>query len=360
MPTRHPTVYLHIGPPKTGTTYLQDVLWRNRKRLSRLDIALPDRSPTAHFQAALDLRAMEFAGHHDRAVRGAWQRLVAKCQSAGSDKVIITHELFAGASQEQIERVAADLAPAPIHVIYGARDVARQLPAVWQETLKNRRTSSFRQFLSTTLKVDQSGRRTGGFWQAHDPVEVLNRWGCVVRPNRIHVVTLPQRGAPPSTLWARFCEAVEMPPGGFDLEVARSNSSLTAPYAEVLRRLNTVLPAGLPWPSYERLVKNRFSEYADTADTMAAGEPLVVPEQDHATVMQIATEMRGGLAAAGYHIVGDLGDLIPPDSAFGRMIKPSPDKVIEAAVQLLSDALTADDGGLRVRAVAWAHAIRRR
>src|SRR4051812_20985642 len=28
------TVYVHIGPPKTGTTYLQDVLWRNQRSLA--------------------------------------------------------------------------------------------------------------------------------------------------------------------------------------------------------------------------------------------------------------------------------------------------------------------------------------
>jgi hypothetical protein len=28
-------VFLHIGAPKTGTTYLQDVLWSNKAELSR-------------------------------------------------------------------------------------------------------------------------------------------------------------------------------------------------------------------------------------------------------------------------------------------------------------------------------------
>lgn len=354
------TVYVHIGPPKTGTTWLQDVLWRNRTRLARLGVAFPGRSPTAHFQAVLDLRGMEFAGHHDPAVDGAWERLAAKVRSVRSDKAILTHELFAGASEAQIDTVAATLAPGSIQVIYGARDLARQLPAVWQETLKNRRASSFRQFLTTALKTDSSGRRIGGFWQAHDPLDVLRRWSRVVPADQIHVVTLSPSGAPGSTLWARFCEAVEIPSGGFDLDVGRSNSSLTAPYAEVLRQLNKTLPAELSWPAYERLVKHRFSQYADRADPMVTGGSLVVPERDRATVMEIATQTRSGLAAAGYHIVGDLDDLIPAPGAFGRSAAPAPDKVAAAAVQLLSDSLTARDGDRRELARAWLQAVLRR
>ena len=52
-------VYLHIGAPKTGTTYLQDRLARNTRSLSSHGVTLPTRSPVVspglfHFRAALD------------------------------------------------------------------------------------------------------------------------------------------------------------------------------------------------------------------------------------------------------------------------------------------------------------------
>ena len=54
------TVYLHIGAPKTGTTYLQDRLTRNASQLAQHDVHYPSRSPLIspplfHFRAALDL-----------------------------------------------------------------------------------------------------------------------------------------------------------------------------------------------------------------------------------------------------------------------------------------------------------------
>ena len=42
-------VLLHVGTPKTGTSYLQDVLFRNRETLERADILYPAHRFDAHF-----------------------------------------------------------------------------------------------------------------------------------------------------------------------------------------------------------------------------------------------------------------------------------------------------------------------
>ena len=38
-------VYLHVGAPKTGTTYLQDRLGRNARRLAAHDVHVPRLNP---------------------------------------------------------------------------------------------------------------------------------------------------------------------------------------------------------------------------------------------------------------------------------------------------------------------------
>ena len=53
-------VYLHIGAPKTGTTYVQDRLSRNSRMLAQHGVHFPGRAPLTspgmfHFRAALDL-----------------------------------------------------------------------------------------------------------------------------------------------------------------------------------------------------------------------------------------------------------------------------------------------------------------
>ena len=60
-------VYLHIGAPKTGTTYLQDRLRLNAKTLADHDVHFPTRSPLVspalfQFRAALDLLGQDWGG----------------------------------------------------------------------------------------------------------------------------------------------------------------------------------------------------------------------------------------------------------------------------------------------------------
>jgi hypothetical protein len=52
------SVYLHIGEPKTGTTYIQKTLWTNRRRLARNGLFYPASKDTDHWAAAQDLRGI--------------------------------------------------------------------------------------------------------------------------------------------------------------------------------------------------------------------------------------------------------------------------------------------------------------
>ncbi|MGH3470981.1 MAG: hypothetical protein ACRDPG_02915 [Nocardioidaceae bacterium] len=342
MPTSATTTYLHIGPPKTGTTYLQDVLWRNKKALRRHGYHVPG-SQMDHFQAALDLREMAFGGYDDPRTRGAWDRIVASAHDSRHDKLIVTHELLAGATVEQIRRAVDSLAPATVEVVYGARDLGRQLPGMWQENLKNASARPFRKMLSTTLAVERPSSLPNGFWRSQDPVGVLERWASAVPPARIHVVTVPQRGAPREELWSRFCAAVGVRNEGFDLDVRRPNRSLGIVDAEVLRRLNKHLADALEWPDYERLVKHVFNQRANRTEHPP---PILVPRRHREAVLAQSRRIATSLATSGYDIVGSLGELTPGDDAFG----PNPAKpvrVADAAAELLASFVVEKAGNAR-------------
>ncbi len=335
MPRRPSTVYLHVGPPKTGTTYLQEVLWRNQKRLLAKGVTFPFR-PIDHFRGALDLRGVAFGGYPDPRTEGGWQRLARGALSARTDTVVISHEVLAGTTDEQIEVALRSLAPAEVHVVYGARDLARQIPAVWQESLKNRRRRPYGQFVKAVLRRGSSTRAAIAFWRAQDAVSVLGRWAGHLPTEHIHILTLPPPDSPPDLLWSRFCSLLGIDSGGFDLEVARSNASLTQAQAEVLRRLNLVLPSDLEWPHYERLVKNRFNTIAEQGGD---GDRLRVPSRHRARLMRRSRQIQRSLAEAGYDVVGDLDDLIPVEQSFGPVRGMRPVHVAAAAVDLLAAAL---------------------
>ncbi|MGH3500418.1 MAG: hypothetical protein ACRDQA_05885 [Nocardioidaceae bacterium] len=352
MADTSPTIYLHIGPPKTGTTYLQDVMWRNRQLLHDRGIALPGASPEDHFLAALDLRQLRFGGYDRPEAVGAWGRVVSRALRSTASTVVISHEIFAGAAETQIQRAVRSLSP-KVHVVYAARDLARQLPAVWQETLKNRRSRPYGQFLTTTLDRRSRPDEARGFWRGQNPVETLRRWSTAVPADRIHVVTLPQPPAPPGTLWTRFCAVLQTSPDGFDTEVARANSSLSPVQAEMLRRLNKALPDDLPWPAYERLVKQRFNQLGEARPSQPR---LLVPDRYRDAVLARTDSIREDLARAGYDIIGGLDELVPDDSSFGSVPRPAHRRVADASVDLLATVLT-EQAAAHSRPRRWARRL---
>lgn len=355
VPRRPPTIYLHIGPPKTGTTYVQEVLWRNRSHLAGVDVTFPYR-PIDHFHAAVELRGIEFGGYRDPQTKGAWRRLTQEALAAGTGKVVLSHEVLAAATDQQIEAAVRSLDPAEVHVIYGARDLARQIPAVWQESLKNRRKRPYDRFVKAVLR----SRSGAAFWRAQDAVAVLGRWARHLPLERIHVLTLPPQSAPKELLWNRFCAVLGIDHRGFDLEVTRVNTSLTQADAEVLRRLNMVLPPELEWPEYELLVKNRFN---DIADRSGHEDRIRVPPRHRRRLLRQSQVIQDSLARAGYDVVGDLNDLTPVKESFGPVRGMRQPRVADAAIDLLAAALMQPaklSRGRRLQARRWlAHLARR-
>ena len=183
---------MHIGAPKTGTTYLQDRLARNAKSLAAHHVHVPSRSPLVstglfHFRAALDLLDQDWGGVPGHA-EGSWDVMVKRVRRL-SGTVIISHEILAPAEPDQIARLRRDLDDCELHIVYSARDLARQAPAGWQESIKQGRRWSYRRYLK---KV-----RSGKLWfaRAFDLPTVLSRWGTGLSPDRVHVVTVPQPAA---------------------------------------------------------------------------------------------------------------------------------------------------------------------
>ena len=96
-------VILHVGTPKTGTSYLQDVLFRNRRTLAGHGILYAADRFDAQFLAALDLMRLPWGGLEREAV-GAWDRLAEQVRGWHGDTAIISHEILAAASRSQVGR----------------------------------------------------------------------------------------------------------------------------------------------------------------------------------------------------------------------------------------------------------------
>ncbi|MFI0481862.1 hypothetical protein [Actinomadura sp. 9N215] len=321
-PRSRPQVFLHVGAAKSGTTYLQNVLWHNRDRLREHGVLFPGADAAAHVRAAFDLRRTFFPGASDPEVPGAWPRLVDEIRG-WPGTVIVSQELFAPAWRKTVRRAMADLDFADVHVLFTARDLARQIPAHWQEDVKNRYDVSFAEFVNQLKRpnwLDFELSRL--FWALQDPVYVLERWAENLPPERVRVVTLPRPGAPRDLLWRRFCAAAGLVPDDYDLAAPFDNPSLGLAETQYLLRLNRMVGAGrLDWHLYNEEVKLFLAQEVLAARPSAV--KMTLPAEHLPWASERAAETVEGLRAARYRVVGDLDELIP---GAGPGAAPDPDE----------------------------------
>jgi hypothetical protein len=354
------SVVLHVGLPKTGTTYLQRLLADNRDRLRGAGVLYPFLRPGAMFEGAVEIRgsAAKF-GLDPAAISGTWAALCERARGFDGTTVL-SHEVLAGATTEQVDAALAPLAGLEVHVVVTARDLGRQATAHWQEEVKLGATMSFADFEREQLRADtgrDAGPDAGGarphFWHAQDFSDALRRWGRGLPPERAHLVVCPPPGASRDELWRRYAAVLGIEASVLDpLAVPPSNPSLGAPEIALLRAVNAALGDALPTGERNRLVKREWAE------AELAGRESPRPRTPYALrdVFSRATDAWvEEVRARGYPVHGDLRDLTPVTGDPGD---PSPDQPVppDEDPVALAEGFLADRGGRR----GWRPRLRRR
>ena len=327
-------VFLHIGPPKTASTFLQLVLDKNQEILRERGIYIPEPGPQSHAKAALEAMRRRLA---DARVRGRWKILVDEVATWNGPTTLITTELMASADQDSVDRIVKSLEPAEVHVIFMARDLSKVIPGMWQTLMRNTFTVPWKAYLASLRGDKDAPRQFGGrFWKTHDPREALARWERHVPRDHIHVVTVPPSGTDPSVLWSRFCEVLEIDPSGVSLDVSRSNESLGSAEAELLRRVNAKVVKRIPRDEYDRWVKifvaRKVLEKRDSKRRIA------LPEEEHAWLRPRAEAISEFLETHGYQLVGDTSDILPAPVSSSAYAPDDVDveEVLDAAVDVIA------------------------
>jgi hypothetical protein len=344
-------VVLHVGAPKTGTSFVQDVLWRNRESLAEQGVLYPAVRFDEHFLAALDLLELSWGGLEKQAV-GAWDRLAARVRD-WPGTAIVSHEILATASRQQVRRALDSLAgpDAEVHVVLSARDLVRQIPAEWQENVKHRRTVAYRDFLDKITDPARPGALASWFWGVQEIPDILARWGGGLPPERVHLVTVPKPGAPRDLLWQRF-ERVLGLEGMLDESALtdarrRANPSLGANETALIRRVNERVNDGvLVGDDYRRLVRELLAHR--TLSQRRRSARLGLPDDVRAWAVELSEAWIDELGEQGYDVAGDLEDLRPDplgtEALFVDPDHPDEDAVADAAldsiVTLLSEVAT--------------------
>jgi hypothetical protein len=328
-------LHLHIGPPKTGTSFLQAAWFRHRVELAAHGVLYPGDEPMDQFRAsAVVLGKGRVTRRMPSAHLTAWTRLTGAIRDWNGD-AILSSEHYALAGPDRARAILEQVAGLAdeVHLLVTARDLARQVPAAWQQSVKQGNDETFDEYWRGLAA--EPGR---GFWQAQDLPRLLDRWTTGIPSERVHLVVHGAPGSSRDLLWQRVCQVTGVDPGILR-PVDRTNESLGVVQIEFLRRVNARLPTDRDRIEMGRLTKSSVS----TQVLAPSGEAIAmaVPEAAWTWLQERSRDVVAELSGRDYDVVGDLDDLLPAER---RSSGRSPDSVDDA--ELVDVAATAFAGML--------------
>ena len=302
-------VHLHIGTTKTGTTFIQRVLWTNQKALESNGVVLPAKGQHTFGRAA---RALHNWNPAEEPIPDAWTTVADSVNRSRKDSALISQEFLSWLDPGQVRGMVSSLGESQVKVVVTARDLARLIPAQWQSAMRQRNTWTLTEYAHGVQHGEGEEGRTPftHFWHRMDYGSILRAWSDAVGLDNVTLVTVPPSGSDPDELWRRFCLATDLEPTAYTTSGV-ANASLGAASCEVMRRLNG-LPAIRKMPRKTYAVEVNGTLTRRVMDHRGASEPkITLPEGQREWVMSKAEEIIAGIETVGAQVIGSMDDLRP-------------------------------------------------
>lgn len=332
-------VDLHVGTPKSGTTFLQSTLWANREQLLARGVLYPGKKAFDQNRASMQVRS----GAHIDVGRAApvWRSFCQQAE-AHDGQVVLSNEWWLAANRRQAEAAVEQIGGEIVHVVITTRSPVLLVPAAWQESLKVGRGHRLGDFVAA---LDGDGKWT---WDVLDPAAVAQRWAEIVGPERVHVVTTPPAGGAPDLLWRRFAETIGFSPDGTELP-SPANESLSVQGARLLQEYGPALLAEIERTDDSGNGPARWLRNTLVRQVLVGvpGEPIGVGPELRDRLLERGAASARRLRELGVQVTGDLDDITAGDDRPGAR---HPDSVTDAELVAAGRALAV--GQLRLQMAA--------
>ena len=216
---------IHIGPHKTGTTYIQKCLVNNREKLLDAGVFYPE-------------IGQEFLYGHHNIVKSivhkedsSIDRLIESVP-IGIKHVLLSSENFDNVSVDSIEYMASRFYGFNVRVIYYKRDAEPLLFSNWQENIKHGGVSSWSEYIISHLTYPYRS-------MIINPNLVLDKYAGVFGVESIQIIDyekIMQQGKDIAVALLKQINADV----GIDLPTKDVNKSMRAAATEILRALNQI------------------------------------------------------------------------------------------------------------------------
>lgn len=299
-------VLLHVGTPKSGTTFLQATLWERRAELLAHGVLVPGDHLFDQNRVSIAVRNdLHLPGARGRKAR-LWRRFRDEA-AAHPGTVVLSNEWWLNASRAQagaaVEQLGGDL----VEVVVTTRPLVRLVPAAWQESLKVGRGHALDDFV-----VGLDDRCEKWSWEALDPSRVARRWAAVVGAERVHLVTAPDRPRHPGELWERFAGTLGLAPDAVEPAAPQANESLAVQAARLMQEYGPALrdevdAVDSSWHSHSRWLRRAVVREVLTE---VPGDPIGVGPRLVADLGARAERAVADLRELGCPVTGDLEELL--------------------------------------------------
>ena len=298
-------ILLHIGPPKTATTSIQQLL--NQHGSLRSDITT---EVLTQRDAVLDLVLHDEFTKSAPMRRGGWEKLVSAINRSRAEIVIVSDEKFSWLDRSAIAEVAQAFGAERTQVVFGARALHRVIPSYWQELLKVGASDSLHAWCAALIEGNAHGERSrnaGRFWRSHDLGALAERWTSGFGQTRVTCFVVHENDH--TRTLQNASEALGLKLLASAKPAASSNPALSLPQANALQRVNE-MSSRMRVPTRVRRAITRLAVEQLTASTVVRGARAEVPQKFRQAVQERQRQMAEQLQASGIRVAGDLSTLM--------------------------------------------------
>ncbi|MGE4045212.1 MAG: hypothetical protein AB7F35_10180, partial [Acetobacteraceae bacterium] len=282
-----PRYVLHVGPHKTGSTYLQTAVTRLRLKLLERGIAYPESWGSIHGQYPLVERMR--AGTDDK-LRAEFAAL----NRSDLNVVLLSSEIFSTLPDERLQALHELMEGNPVTVVFYCRRWAEVLPSAWRESVKHREMLTFPEYLTRyVLNPDISP-------VVNHAID-LSRYARIFGPKSLRLVSYNHLASAGGDLFGHFCRTFLDWPDPPKVEVGRVNQSLSLVDSETLRALNA-FSWNLPMPErpvllYRYMGMKESLPLAPVFDLMRKSVHSALISEDSQTMRAIHQDILGRFGA---------------------------------------------------------------
>lgn len=338
---------LHVGPLKTGTTYLQEGLRGRRGALRDAGWLYPLSDKHLNHERALSSflgPAIPWVSQALADSRAKSGKELVKEASSWDGTLLLSAEALGAIDGDAAQRTLDLFPDREVRVVITARELGGVIPSHATQLYKVGRAEALSSICARFARERETGESS--FWRMYDYSGLVSRWAALERVTGVTVVTLPRSGSAPGELWSRFADACGLPAGPLhEAPVVPPSLANLSPSAAEARLLRTVtLEArrqGLEASEIHELFTAILFKGLMERPADSRKDKLRVPSEHAAEVLSWSRDDVERLRSMSIRIVGDLDELVArvpaPEDGVPDLSLPGPEEQLslEAAAAVV-------------------------